>query len=361
MKKMVFIMPKLGGGGAERVISTIIRYLDKNKFSIHLILVQKDGDYLQKLPEEVGITVLPISKLRYASPFLIREVRKLDPDIIFSTIRGMSIMIGLIKPFIPNKTKIIFREMNSPTESMKYTKKPWFLKLIYKSIYKNADRIVCQSHYMKKDFINKFQYKKDKLVQIYNPVDLNLISEMTQNNVSPFPKDPSIRNVVSIGRLSSQKWYEQLIESLVIAKRKNLAIKVWVLGEGALKNELIDYASELGVKEMIEFVGRKKNPYLWLTHADLFILHSRYEGLPNVLLEAICCGCSPIVTNHPGGTKEIMEIAGLQDRIKSDLVWEEEWFDSIDEKNINSVKNIFDVETIIKEYEYFFDYEISKK
>lgn len=288
-------MPKLGGGGAERVVSTIIRHIDKSKFTVHLILVQEQGDYLQNLPKDIKVTVLPISKVRYAAPSLIKEIRKIQPDIIFSSIRGMSILIGLIKPLIPKKTKIVFREMNTPSESLKYTRNRWLLKLVYKSIYKRADKILCQSHYMKGgDFVNTFGYKEEKLVQIYNPVDVNFISKMAKNTTSPFPKDQFTRNVVSIGRLSNQKWYEQLIESLVIAKKKGLAVKVWVLGgEGPLKNELISYASKLSVNDLIEFVGRKQNPYIWMHHADLFILHSRYEGLPNVLLEAICCGCPP--------------------------------------------------------------------
>jgi len=347
-------MPKLGGGGAERVVSTIMRHINKSKFLVHLIIVQDDGDYLHSLPKEVKVTVLPVSKVRYAAPSLIKEIRRLNPDIIFSSIRGMSILIGLIKPFIPKQTKIIFREMNTPSESLKYAKNRWFLKMVYNSIYKKADKIVCQSNYMKQDFINTFNYKEDKLVQIYNPVDLDLIKDLTKNTISPFPKNQFTRNIISVGRLSNQKWYEQLIESLINAKKSNFQIKTWILGEGHLKDDLIAYASKLGVKDMIEFVGRQKNPYLWMTHADLFILHSRYEGLPNVLLEAICCGCSPIVTRHPGGTEEIMDIAGLKGRIKTELIWEEEWFEKINDENINQVNKTFDVRTIIKEYEHFF-------
>lgn len=352
-RKIAFVIPKLGGGGAERVVLTILRYIDKNKFDVHLILIHETGDYMNDIPREVNIHVLKTKKLRYSAFELISVIRKLNPNIIFSTIRGMSILIGLIRPFISKDIKVVFREMNTPSQSIKYTSSLGLLKIVYKTVYKQADKIVCQSNYMKKDFIEYLGYKEEKLVQIYNPLDINMIDSMIMNTDSPFP-NRNVRNIISVGRLSEQKNFEVLIDSLSEFNNKNENIVVWVLGDGPKKKELISYAREKKVDDIIKFVGRKKNPYRWMKHADLFILHSNYEGLPNVLIEAIACGCPPIVTIHPGGTKEIMKIAGLEDRIVSKLNWDEKWFDKIQFKQVDKIRKEFSVLTIIKDYEKLF-------
>ncbi|WHT48271.1 hypothetical protein QNH10_20070 [Sporosarcina thermotolerans] len=85
MKTIVFVIPKLGGGGAERVISTLVRHIDKKKFKVHLIIVHDGGDYQTDLPVDVNLIKLPVSQVRYAIPSLYLEIRRIKPDIVFSS------------------------------------------------------------------------------------------------------------------------------------------------------------------------------------------------------------------------------------------------------------------------------------
>lgn len=352
MKKIVFVMPKLGGGGAERVVSTIIRHINKKKFDCHLILFNREGDYQSDIPKSINIEVIKNKNILFFAYELIKKIRKIDPDIVFSSMRSVSALLSVLKLFLPSKLKFVFRENNTPSVSIKESRFPFIWKVIYKTLFKNADTIICQSNYMVNDFKNEFNYSGQNLVRIYNPVDIDMIKKKSENGTSPFSKIPG-NNVVVVGKMTKQKGIDILLKSFAKYDERNKDTHLWLLGEGEKISEYQALSNNLGISDRVHFVGRQKNPFIWMRHADLFILPSRYEGLPNVLLEAICLGCPVVTTNHPGGTNEIMEIIDATDRIV-ELNWDDKWFTDmiVDEEKF---KRYFDVFNVITLYEDVFE------
>ncbi len=157
---------------------------------------------------------------------------------------------------------------------------------------------------MKKDLIDNFNIKKKKIVKINNPVDFDFIEEKLRTSLKPEGFKYNYKNVVAIGNLSARKGFDNLLK--VFSRLKNENIMLHILGDGKDRDVLLQMKEFLGLKNVI-FHGRKDNPYQFLKYADLFILSSRYEGFPNVLLEAGACGTYSLANNCPGGINEIIQ------------------------------------------------------
>lgn len=296
MKTIVFILPDLGQGGAERVITTIINHLDRSRFKPKLILFEKKGFYLQYLEKDVEIIELNTSRIRYSIFKIIPALKKIKPDIVFSGWGEISAFISPLIPFFP-KTKFIARETNVVSEHVKRKEILFFYRF-----YNNFHKIIAQSDDMQIDLVNKIGIKPGKIVKINNPVDFDLIESRLSSDERIYSDEH--KNVVAIGNLSDRKGFDLLLK--VFEKLKTSNIKLHILGDGLQKQELMKQKHDSGLVN-VQFHGIKENPFPYIEQADLFVLSSRYEGFPNVLLEAGACGTYSLVNNCPGGIYEIIQ------------------------------------------------------
>ena len=306
---ILFILPDLETGGAERIVTTIANHLPREKYEPKILLLRKEGGYLELLKEDIEIVDIKTPRMRNSLLPVLREIRRRRPDIVFS---GFGEINAYLSPFLKlfPKTKFIARETN--VVSRHVTRKE--IRFFYK-FYNNYDKIVCQSDDMRDDLIKNFGIKKEKTVKINNPVDFDFIREMTVGNGTPEHFE-SGKNVVAVGNLSYRKGFDNLLKVFFYLKDQD--IRLHILGEGKDRGILENMKSELGL-DHVYFYGRQKNPYQFLKSADLFVLSSRYEGFPNVLLEAGACGTYSLANNCPGGINEIIqpgingEIADIED------------------------------------------------
>lgn len=208
---------------------------------------------------------------------------------------------------------------------------------------------------MKNDLIEYFNIKKEKLVKINNPVDFDFINEKLGISIKPETFKDDYKNVVAIGNLSSRKGFDNLLK--VFTHLKEEKIKLHIIGEGRDRESLHQMKTDLNLENVI-FHGQQKNPYQFLKFADLFILSSRYEGFPNVLLEAGACGVYSLANNCPGGINEIIqnkingEISDIEQHQQFATKVKEICAGTRDKKLIvNSIKTRFSKEIILKHYE----------
>lgn len=349
-KKVLFVLPHLKGGGAERVILTVLRYLDRAKYDISLAVVHFEGQYKDQLPRDIQVFDLGAKRVRNMLVPFMKLAWDLKPDTIFSTLGYLNIALIMLRPLLNKKVKLIVREGSIVSQSIKTSKYPFLWPILYRKMYKKADLIICQSQYMQQDLEQHFQIPNQKITQIYNPVDFELILNKADSEGSPFIHSKSGTNIVAVGRLHNEKGYSRLIQSMPELLKLKPDAMLWILGIGPLEQKLQTECETLGIKDHVVFMGFQPNPYRWLKNADLFILSSYYEGLPNVLLEAIAVGCPVLAVDHPGGTREIMELTGQSDRIVEKLNWREEWFERPKPKAIESLKEYFEACKIIKQY-----------
>lgn len=346
---IIFILPDLETGGAERIVTTIANHLPRNRFEPKIMLLRKEGGYLKLLKNDIEIIDLKVERIRNSLMPILKEIRKRKPNIVFSGFGEVNAYLSLFLKLFP-KTKFIARETNVVSKHV--TRKE--IKFFYR-FYNNYRKVICQSDDMMYDLMQNFKIREQKIIKINNPVDFAFINEKLTLSEYPEGFRKEVKNVVAIGNLSSRKGFDNLL--LVFNHLKNENIRLHILGDGADREQLHKMREKLALENVI-FHGRKENPYQYLKHADLFVLSSRYEGFPNVLLEAGACGCYALANNCPGGIGEIIhpgingeiaEIENHQDFANKIRKIVSEKHDK--DKIINSIKSRFSKEIILDKYE----------
>jgi glycosyltransferase involved in cell wall biosynthesis len=312
--KILFLIPSLGAGGAERVLVNLLNHLDRSKFVLVLAVVNlSTAVFLEDLAADVELIDLGCTRVRFALIKIIRLIWQLQPLVVFSTLGHLNLLLAILKPLLPRNIRYLCRKTTILSEALKSYPNPRFLwAWAYKRFYRRFDKIICQSKYMRDDFTANFGIPEEKTVVINNPVDIERVKRLASElidtginkNESTLTGQQKI-NLVSAGRLVKTKGFDLLIEA--IALTGNHAFNLTLLGDGPLKSELQALAEVRGIASQVRFVGFQKNPYAFIAQADAYVLSSRFEGFPNVVLESLACGTPVIATPALGGTREILD------------------------------------------------------
>ena len=302
IKKIVFVLPSMSGGGSQKVISILLNHIDRDKFKLYLILLEKKGAYLDDIPTDIEIVDLKTTRRQKAIVKLIKHIKLLQPDILFSTIGSMNMVISLIIKFLPKNIKFIARESGIVSLTNKNDKHPKIFDFIYRTFFNNFDIIIAQSSYMRQDLLDNYHIQKDKIRLINNPLD---IKKIDKNLYSPkeLLQQEKI-NLLSVGRMNFVKRFEA---QLYLLSKLDSQFHLTLLGEGEEEEKLKQLAKELKIEDRVSFLGFQPNPYQYMQQADIFLLTSRYEAFPNVLLEANYCGLPIVAFDCSGGVGEIVE------------------------------------------------------
>ncbi|MDR0307890.1 MAG: glycosyltransferase [Chitinispirillales bacterium] len=293
--KILFIAPHLRDGGMGRVMTTVIRYLDRQRFTPVLALFRTaNASYLKDIPCDVQILDLNTS-FRYAFFPVYKSIRNIKPDIVYSSWGRINILIALIMPFLNKRIKFIARENIIVSEGVFHGERSGLSKLFCKILYPRFNKIICQCQYMKDDLVTHLNISTKKTVVINNPVDINnIIAKAVCSNIELYPFGKI--NLLAVGRLGYQKGYDYLLRSLMLLDDN---YHLSILGTGELERELMELAKKLDISKKVSFLGFKDNPYTYMANADLLVLSSRYEGFPNVALEANVCGLPVVAFDIP--------------------------------------------------------------
>jgi len=281
---IMFYLPNLHGGGAERITVNFIRELDPQKFSIVLVLVKNIGAYKSLIPAHVIIHDLKINKTIFSLLHIRKLIKTLEPDIVFSTLFRTHYILYMALLGLTYKPLIVMRSPNSPSLVIKNKQINFIQKKLLDYSYDRADLIIAQTPEMKSEIVRFHNVDKSKIEILINPIDTNLIDSKIKNINNPF--DPQYINVVAAGRLGVQKGFDILLESFKKVVLNNSKYRLYILGEdNGEENTLKLLSKELNVEENVTFLGFQKNPYKYFFFSDLYVLSSRWEGLPNTVME----------------------------------------------------------------------------
>ncbi|MGD8296810.1 MAG: glycosyltransferase [Desulfobacterales bacterium] len=303
-KIIAFMLPSLVAGGAERVFVNLLKKFDRSRFYLHLIVVDPTGPYLKIVPDDIAFHGLGYKKVSRAIPEMANTIRKINPDIILSTLDHLNLALLLIKPFLPSKTRLLLRECNLTSRNLANGYKNLVFRVLKKRLLNYADRIICPANAIKKDLQINFGIRPDKMITIYNPV----LAEEIRSHLQPDHPDKhrSVYKIVSAGTLEHRKGFDLLINAMSKIVRENQKVHLTLLGDGPEKENLRNQINSLNLSGYVRLEGYQKNPFIYFSTADLFVLSSRYEGLPNAVLESLACGTPVVAFNCPGGVDEII-------------------------------------------------------
>ncbi len=346
----------MNGGGAERVVLSILQHLDRDSYEPILVMMKKEGRYLSYIPKDIEVITLKAQQARFAIFKIIKIIKEQKPDVVFTSLAYLNLIIAIIRPLFSKEIRFIARESNTVSVRNKREKYPRLFDWLYKNVYKNFDTIVTQATYMRDDLANNYGIDTTKMVIIYNPVDSkNILEKASQDN--PLRYHDSY-NLLAVGKLGYQKGFDMLIS---IMTKLDDSYHLTILGEGADKEKMKQQIEKCGLKSRITMAGFCDNPYAYMQEADLFVLSSRYEGLPNVVLESFICGTPVVAFNAPGGTGEIIDegvngflVAPFDENAFAQKIEKARNFAFDHEAIMIATKEQFAIEKIIKEYEKLF-------
>lgn len=311
MIRVLFFIHSLAGGGAERVMTHLLKNLDRSRFVPALVVMEKTGPYLSQIPEDIQIYDLEVveeNPLHFPRiVFRLRGLlRQFQPDIVCSMLWYANLAALLAVRGIPGVKVVISERISTSFEIENETViRPLqhIKKMLIRCLYPLATHIVAVSEGIADELVGRFGVRQERVSFIHNPVDEAFIRQ--QGTCSPDPWSSRGVRLLAIGRLSHQKGFDLLIRA---ASRLfgSIDVQLVILGEGPERKNLEDLVKTEGVFESVKLPGFVVNPYVWMKHADIFVLSSRAEGFPNVLLEAMACGLPVISTDCRTGPRELL-------------------------------------------------------
>jgi N-acetylgalactosamine-N,N'-diacetylbacillosaminyl-diphospho-undecaprenol 4-alpha-N-acetylgalactosaminyltransferase len=210
--------------------------------------------------------------------------------------------INIISRFFGSKSKIVISErIVSSNEYSTQSIKDILSRSLVKKLYPKADLILPNSQGIQRDLIQNFHIDETLIEVINNPIDIDKINEMCNEPIEK-PLDESRFNFITVGRLHPQKNHKILLEAI-----KELDANLYIIGEGYLKNQLLEQIQALSLQNRVFLLGNQTNPFKYLKQADCFLFSSNYEGFPNVVLEALTVGLPVISTDCNSGPREILD------------------------------------------------------
>ena len=313
--KCLFFIPSLEGGGAERVMVELLSNLNRERIEPILVMLYdyENSPYRSSLPEDIKVIVIKrvsdtnLHRLKQCAGF-IKTVLEEKPRVIVSILTHANI-IALSAKLI-SRTKVIICEHISLGEAIKTEggeRMLWFpTKRLVTLFYRFADKIIAVSEGIKANLIEEFNITPRCIEVLRNPIDLNRISELCKLPLEHNFFQEKVPIICSVGRLVPQKGFDILLKAF-----RNITLemdaRLVILGDGPEMESLSRLANDLAIEEKVSLAGFQNNPYKFMYKADIFVLSSRYEGLPVVILEAMACGAPVVSTDCKSGPREILQ------------------------------------------------------
>jgi glycosyltransferase involved in cell wall biosynthesis len=296
-KKILIFVQNLNGGGAERVLINYLNLFDLKKFEICIAFAYMEGELLKNIPNGVSIVDFRIKKSLKCIFKLRKLIKSYNPDILYSTLARTHVVAYLSNLGLKNRVSLVFRSPNSPKQYMIDDPINYIFRYLLTKAYNKSDLIISQTEEMKTELVKYHFVREDNIKVVTNPIDKSKIISLSINSQNPF--DSNNINVVAAGRLIRQKGFDTLITSFVEVVKINPLFHLHIIGKD-VDNQLCNLSEmvvHLRLSSFVTFHGFQDNPYKFFKHSDLYVLSSRWEGLPNTVLENLFLN-KPIVATR---------------------------------------------------------------
>ena len=306
--KVSLALPDFGGGGCERVFGNLAAGLIDLGVDVEFVVPRAVGPALSCVPAKAGVVELGGVSTKAAILTLARHLRRQPTDAVISGLNHANLMVlaarSLARARVPvivtqhGVTSLDAAHSDSVMDKLAFALLP--------SMYRLAEAIVCVSHAVRDDLLEFAALPPEKVHVIYNPVvgpSLRIASSEPVNHPWFSPGNEDV--VIAAGSLIPVKQFDLLLGAFARLRRAR-RVRLIILGNGPDRSDLEELARRLGIDGDVALPGFVENPYAWLAKSAVFVLCSRSEALPTVVIEAMACGCRIVCTDIPGGTREIL-------------------------------------------------------
>lgn len=306
--KIAFFIRSMHGGGAQRAMVRLATGIGAAGYSVEVLTLESDGPYREELSPDIFVTTLKAKRTITATPALARYMRHEKPAGLFVTESACNIAIILAKLWSRSSTRVLIREGLFPSIAVRESphRSARIAYLLAPILYRYADVIVAIASDMRHDLAAFARLNPSRVTMIpTNPV----VTPSLLSAASSRPEHPwfgsSTPVILGVGRLDQQKDFMTLIRAFEIV-RASRPCRLVVVGEGPLRPALEVERGKSQYASDMDFPGYVPQPFSLMANCDVFVLSSRYEGLPNVLIEALACGAPVVATDCPSGPRDVL-------------------------------------------------------
>lgn len=308
--KVLFLVESLAGGGAEKILSGLVRGLDRDRFDVTVCTVVDCGPYREEVGKYARYRTIVggrglLYRIRYALVYRFLPAAWIykwgiagDHDVEVAFTEGLPTRLLAAAPE-GNSRKIAWVHVDLEA-------RPWTQGLVFRSLeeekkaYARFQTVVHVSQTVREAFERRFGAHAGSVV-LHNPVDRDAVRSGAAA-AEEVPEKKCFR-FISVGRLEDQKGFDRLIAALARLKERGWRAELVILGEGSRRRELEGQAAALGVADSVLMPGFLGNPYPWMASADVFVCSSRSEGMSTVVTEALMLGV-PVLAVECSGVRE---------------------------------------------------------
>jgi glycosyltransferase involved in cell wall biosynthesis len=319
--RVLFAIGSLGCGGSERQLLNILTRLDRSRFEPHLYLLDRSGEFLAEVPNDVSITAfsddaqpggiyVPGKIFRQQVSHLTEHLRSSRFDVLYDRTFLMPPVTGPATKAtgVPRISTITADPDRDLTNNL--NRFVWLKKKLIGQAYREAACVVGVSDGVRRSAETFYDLDAAKTRTIYNGFDFEQIRSRAADECPiELPGDEDSFRIACVGRLQHEKGVDVLLRALKIAvhDRGLVHVRLLAVGDGPDADSLMSLSHDLRLEKFVTFVGFQPNPNAILARCRLLCLPSRYEGMPNALVEALACGLATIASNCPHGPREILE------------------------------------------------------
>jgi glycosyltransferase involved in cell wall biosynthesis len=306
---IAFVLPTFECAGAQRDIILLANALVAKGVEVAILVLRDEGPLRTLIDPAVRVLDIPGRRIRYAIPGLRQRIRELAPRMVLSSGANLNLCCLIAARSLPKRQqpKVVLREVNTPSVAQKFDPL-WQDRLAYRILhwcYRWADRVVTLTDGARQDLVELFSIPATKIsVMRANAVITPELTDRVADWDGEQGREPDL--IVAVGRLSPEKNYRLLLRALAILGNKR-PWRLVLVGEGTERPALEQFALTNGLAEHTTFAGYSSDPFAWMMRAKLFVCSSVYEGLCNVIIEALGCGTPVVSTDCPYGPREILQ------------------------------------------------------
>lgn len=306
-ERIAIVLPNLRGGGVERLSVLLAQEFIERGLEVDLVLLRREGELVLEAPTAARIVDLNAKRFRNGAWPLIRYLRRERPSAVLAAMWPLTGMVALTKLVAHSNCRLVVSEHNALSHTPAY--RGWsrrIHRLIGGWLYQLADGVVCVSQGVREDILANTSLSSVHAHVIYNPVRRPSQPHQALDPAISAWWHSSDSRLLAVGSLKSQKDFPTLLKALARLRQTKDA-RLLILGEGALRSDLETIAASIGLQDNVLMPGFIPDTYPYLEQANLFVLSSAWEGLGNVIIEALVAGVPVVSTDCPSGPAEILK------------------------------------------------------